>query len=184
MVDEIVNQPLPPPAEQRALFLAWMREHAGDARFAELDISDSEAMAAVVGSTDSESFQKLIRWVASEGEIEVTDDGTASLTPKGWEVKGRASGAEPPASPQTGAGGKMTKGHCPNCGGTRQADTVASHEERWDDENAPVWSINTYSILRCRGCETVYVRNTHVLSEDEDYERNPATGERSEEHTS
>src|SRR3546814_14700333 len=62
MVDEIVNQPLPPPAEQRALFLAWMREHAGDARFAALDISDSEAMAAVVGSTDSESFQKLIRW--------------------------------------------------------------------------------------------------------------------------
>src|SRR3546814_1940208 len=28
-----------------------------------------------------------------------------------------------------------------------------------------------------RGGEKVYVRHTHVLSEDEDYERNPATGE-------
>jgi hypothetical protein len=174
MVDGLIAEPLPPPAEQRILLLTWLREQAGDDRFAGIDISDTDAMTAVVGAADTDGFEKLVRWVASEGEIELTSHGTkASLTPKGWEADGR----EEVSTAKVRAGEKISKGYCPHCGGDRRADVVASHEERWDDEEAPIWSIDTYEILKCRGCETVYVRHAHLFSEDEVYERNPATGE-------
>lgn len=47
-------------------------------------------------------------------------------------------------------------GHCPRCGPDRIADIVASHQERWFDDEAIVGATTNFRILRCRGCETVY----------------------------
>jgi len=47
-------------------------------------------------------------------------------------------------------------GHCPRCGPDRIADTVASHQERWFDDEANIGATTNFRILRCRGCETVY----------------------------
>ncbi len=47
-------------------------------------------------------------------------------------------------------------GHCPRCGSDRIADIVASHQERWFDDEAIIGATTNFRILRCRGCETVY----------------------------
>lgn len=61
---------------------------------------------------------------------------------------------------------KIQKGHCPSCGPDRSADVVGSHVEKWDDEDSMVWSKKTWRILKCRGCETVFVQTTEIFSED------------------
>ena len=47
-------------------------------------------------------------------------------------------------------------GHCPQCGPDRITDIVASHQERWFDDEANIGATTNFRILRCRGCETVY----------------------------
>lgn len=62
-------------------------------------------------------------------------------------------------------GEAKVKGHCPTCGGEKFADAVASHEERWSD--GYVDGCVRHSILKCRGCETVYVQRAESCSEDD-----------------
>ena len=73
------------------------------------------------------------------------------------------------------------RGHCPQCGADRIADIVGSktYEEHWvEDKYGPMWVIETYRILQCRGCERLYVQREHWFSEDgADYDINPVTGE-------
>jgi hypothetical protein len=57
------------------------------------------------------------------------------------------------------------RGHCPTCAGERFADVVASHEERWTD--GYVDGCITHRILKCRGCEAVYVQKGETCSEDD-----------------
>jgi hypothetical protein len=65
---------------------------------------------------------------------------------------------------------KTTKGLCPHCGAERQANILGEHIHRKDDDRSPVWWRGTYSILSCRGCETVYFRCTKFFSEDDEEE--------------
>lgn len=64
------------------------------------------------------------------------------------------------------------KGHCPDCGGDRFADVAAMHEEKWSDDW--VSGCVRYSVLKCRGCESVYVQRAESHSEDQDHFRNEA----------
>lgn len=63
------------------------------------------------------------------------------------------------------------RGHCPVCGPDRRAEVKASLQERWDDDSAGVWATDTYSILKCGGCDTIYVQHENLFSEDIDYQR-------------
>jgi hypothetical protein len=55
-------------------------------------------------------------------------------------------------------------GHCPNCGPERFADVEASHEEHWIEDHASGYA--RHSILKCRGCEIVYIQLAESCSED------------------
>ena len=63
------------------------------------------------------------------------------------------------------------EGHCPRCNQNLNADIVASEwrKEQWDEDGyGKMEEINTYRILRCRGCETLYVQRTYWFSESQD----------------
>jgi hypothetical protein len=47
-------------------------------------------------------------------------------------------------------------GHCPNCKADRNAEVLA--EDTLGEEPSGRWSISTYSILRCLGCDRRYIR--------------------------
>ncbi len=71
----------------------------------------------------------------------------------------------------------IKKGHCPKCGPDRFSDVVCNHETTWQDDYSGVGGGTEYSILRCRGCETVFFQTDEVFSEDVDYIYNPHTQE-------
>jgi hypothetical protein len=50
----------------------------------------------------------------------------------------------------------MQKGHCPQCGADRNADVMGFQRKVYRDEN--YWEETEYAILRCKGCEQLYVR--------------------------
>ncbi len=62
-------------------------------------------------------------------------------------------------------------GHCPRCNQNLNADIVAS-ESRRESWNQPglgsLSEIDTYRILRCRGCKTLYVQRMYWFSESQD----------------
>jgi hypothetical protein len=59
------------------------------------------------------------------------------------------------------------KGYCPTCSAERFADAVAVHEERWDE--GPFSYCRRHSILKCRGCQTVYVERADSCDDDVEY---------------
>ena len=63
------------------------------------------------------------------------------------------------------------EGHCPRCNQNLNADIVASEsrKKQWDeDEYGKMEEIDTYRILQCRGCETLYVQHRYWFSESQD----------------
>ena len=177
LIDDVTTHPLPAPPRQLSNLISWLRQQAGDGAFAQIDVTDRNALAAIAGASDADALGHLLRWAVKEDLVELSSDGkTATLTPRAWESGNKEEAATTDIR-RSELKVDTVKGHCPRCGPDRRADVVASHEETWESEDAPVWAIDTYNILRCRGCETVYVRHEHVFSEDEDYELNPETGE-------
>jgi hypothetical protein len=69
-------------------------------------------------------------------------------------------------------------GHCPGCDADRNAEVLAEDtvEEELDPRGG-VWVKSTFSILRCLGCDTRYIRRAELCSLDEDYDVDPHTGE-------
>ncbi len=65
--------------------------------------------------------------------------------------------------------GEKVKGHCPSCGAGRFADVIAAHQETWS--GGYVDGCVRHSILKCRGCEVVYVQRAESHSEDQDHHR-------------
>ena len=87
---------------------------------------------------------------------------------------------EPPGTGINSSGTLETcKSYCPKCGEDSNADIVACHENQQyaDVPDNMVWTRDTYRILRCRGCEWVYVQREHLSSEDEEYDVDSRTGE-------
>lgn len=178
LVDSLVSQPLPSVQRQVDNLVSWAKAQVGDAQLASVRLPLVAELEAIVGAADAESLRKLLRWAESRGLIEFEKGGReARLTPKAWEAG--VHEARPQAEPgRAEEGSKIERGHCPQCGPDRNADIVAAHEKRWDDEDGlGIWSIDTYSILRCRGCHAIYVKRSWVFSEDMDYETDPRTGE-------
>src|SRR5690242_4293164 len=60
----------------------------------------------------------------------------------------------------------IVKAHCNECGGERNHDLLHSVQTSWEDEEAEVWSKDTYETLRCCGCELIKLRHRHMFSED------------------
>jgi Domain of unknown function (DUF4145) len=177
LVDDLTTHPLPAPPRQLANLINWLRQQAGDGGLAPIDVTDRNALAAIAGASDADALEHLLRWAVKEDLVELSSDGkNATLTPGAWE-SGKKEAAATIGTRRTELKVETVKGNCPRCGPDRRADVVASHEESWDTEDGLIWAIDTYNILKCRGCETVYVQHQHVFSEDEDYEFSPGTGE-------
>lgn len=69
------------------------------------------------------------------------------------------------------------RGHCPRCGADRWADVIARHKEEWSEPEIAVWVATEFRILKCRGCEVVYIQKHQSGSEYYSLEENPFTGE-------
>lgn len=61
---------------------------------------------------------------------------------------------------------KPEKGHCPKCGPDRFSDVVGQHKESWVEDQYGINGTETYRILRCRGCETVYFQHVSWFCEE------------------
>ena len=87
--------------------------------------------------------------------------------------RSKKSGAvhgRPKVKPASG-GSNTCKGHCPQCDQNLNASIVASESrtEQWEaDGLGRIEVVNTYRILQCRGCETLYVQRAYWISESQD----------------
>lgn len=71
---------------------------------------------------------------------------------------------------------KMKKAGCSECGGERNCDILGDYDDR-DSDGDMSWSTH-WHLLRCRGCEHVFVQTVSTNSEDIDYyyEEDGSTG--------
>ncbi len=72
-------------------------------------------------------------------------------------------------NPESG-GSNTCKGHCPQCDQKLNASILASESrtEQWEvDGFGRIEEFNTYRILQCRGCETLYVQRAYWISESQ-----------------
>ncbi|MBC8270201.1 MAG: DUF4145 domain-containing protein [Rhodospirillaceae bacterium] len=176
-VDELVNEPLPAIQHQLQNLLDWSKAKAGEAQLSQISLPTLDSLASIVGASDVASVVQLFRWGESEGLFEANEkDRNLRLAPAAWSdpVGAQDKKAEPMADQDEG----IERGHCPKCGGDREADIVGDFSETIKfDKQGLVWVLKEYFILKCRGCRTTFVKLTHRYSEDEDYDIDPATGE-------
>jgi len=71
----------------------------------------------------------------------------------------------------------ILRGNCPHCGEDRNAEVLAEDTHKEEDEQPFIWVRRTYSILRCLGCDSRYIRVVELRSEDAEPEDDPETGE-------
>lgn len=176
-VDGLVAHALPAPNSQLSTLIEWLKAKAGERQFAGQDVSDRDAISAIVGAADEDGLSNLLELAAARGLLRLSDDKDAvTLTGEAWTEDTQPMTTGEPASPA--AQEVKTFGICPTCGPDRRADIVATHTEHVDHEpEGLVWSRYDFNILRCRGCEIVYVQKQHFFSEDEDYDYDPISGE-------
>ena len=172
-MDDICTKPLPSPDVQLANLLRYLKKQVGDASLTWIDITDKNALLAVVGTLDEYSLINLIEWACQQGFVTLSPDkNTITMTPAAYE----AETPTPRSSAETKSSGSTSntrKGHCPQCGPGIHADIVAEHEEQYD--SVDMLAIDCYYILRCCGCKTMYVLNVYESSEDIIYEHDPET---------
>jgi hypothetical protein len=70
----------------------------------------------------------------------------------------------------------IRKAECSKCGGMRNCDILGKHSEGIGDENYQEYT--TWYILKCRGCENVFIQTVSTNSEDYEnsYEEDGSTG--------
>jgi hypothetical protein len=69
------------------------------------------------------------------------------------------------------------RGPCPNCRADRNAEVLAEDIQEEEHEASGIWYRNTFSILRCLGCDRRYIRLVELCSEDCGHDVDPDTGE-------
>ncbi len=174
-VDDICTKPLPSPDVQLANLLRYLKKQVGDASLTWIDITDKNALLAVVGTLDEYSLINLIEWACQQGFVTLsTDKNTIAMTPAAYEAE-TPTPRSPTETKSLGSTPGIRKGHCPECGPDRNADIVASHEERYD--SVEMCASDSYYILRCRGCQVVYVLKEYESWEDISYEHDLETGQ-------
>jgi hypothetical protein len=63
------------------------------------------------------------------------------------------------------------RGRCPNCQADRNAEILAEDTQEGEDQASGIWGKNSFSILRCLGCDHRYIRHVRACSEDADPEQ-------------
>jgi hypothetical protein len=79
-------------------------------------------------------------------------------------------------APAAKAADTVRKAECSQCGGIRNCDILGEHADRYEDDD---FQGNTvWYILKCRGCEHVFVQTVSTNSEDYDnyYEEDGSAG--------
>jgi Domain of unknown function (DUF4145) len=193
-INKLSDAPLPPIEQQVDFLLRWIATQVGDDHLGSADLPENLAeLAGWVGTVDGDRVDDLVRLVRQEGLLETVPDNAVRLTLAGWRrlealahakaaagsLEARTKAAVEQENPTTAGISKVRtrKAHCPECGPERHADVVAEHTERWEDDDHPLFTIDHYRILRCRGCGTIYIEREHFFSEDEEVEVDPLTGE-------
>lgn len=60
---------------------------------------------------------------------------------------------------------EYVKAHCNECGHETNHDCLMRDVDNWSDEDSPVWSRTTNSMLKCRGCGSIKLRRDYCFSE-------------------
>ena len=67
------------------------------------------------------------------------------------------------------------RGHCPKCGSGRNANVVGMAKYQWEDEingskteGYELYGYETYRLLKCCGCDSVYIQREEWFSEGDD----------------
>ena len=174
-VDDICTKPLPSPKVQLINLRNYLKTQAGDPTLSPVDIRDKDALVAVVGTTDKDALTNLLEWASRQGLVTISPDtNTIKLIPRGWKIEAPSS-LSPMEKISSDSTPNTRKGHCPQCGPDRYADIVAKHEERYDSDE--MCASDSYYILRCRGCQAVYVLKEYESWENIIYEHDLETGQ-------
>jgi hypothetical protein len=195
-VDKLVGSPLPRVERQIDNFLKWMSYKLDDDHMGIVQLPDViDHLAGVVGAVDSERIEALMSAMQKEGLIERLSNNRARLTMAAWKRLEQSPAQTPTVDVLTWGGyesaaeaafplDEIIEAHCPNCGPHRKADVLRRYIEGPDygDEHYPGYdeTIDDYRILKCRGCEAVYVQRTTFtydmeLVDKDDFD--PKTGE-------
>jgi hypothetical protein len=126
-----------------------------------------------VGAVDGERIQALLSAMQKEGLIERLSDNRVRLTMAAWSRLEQSPSQTPTVDISTLGGydsaaeaafplSETIDALCPSCGPHRKADVLTRHVQGpdYDDERYPgdEDTIDDYRILKCRGCEGVYVQ--------------------------
>lgn len=172
----LVAQPLPAPEKQLSALLNELAVKAGDGYFTPVRLGDLRGLASLVGAPDESALSALIGWAEQQGFLKQVGEEGVTLTPQGWEsIKAKPVASTSPIQNEKPEVEKV-RGHCPRCGPNVNALVVASHTERWEDDDAMLWAIDTYRILKCPACDSTYVQKSHSFSEDVEYRDLPDGG--------
>lgn len=203
-VEKLVCSSLPSLDQQIQNFLEWMSSGLGDDPTGVVQLPDNmDSLAGVVGAVDGERIEALMSAMDKEGLIERPSNNRVRITITGWKrldqlpkhdfdgysatpvVKGTASGsgsAEEAAFPLP----EIIEAWCPRCNGDRKADVMARYiegrpeYETLIDEGEVDVDVDDYRVLKCRGCDKVYVQRVRlkfISGADVDQYFDPATGE-------
>jgi hypothetical protein len=196
-VDKLVGSHLPPVERQIENFLKWVSYKLGDDQMGMVQLPDNiDHLAGVVGAVSGERVEALLNLMQKEVLIERLSDNRVRLTMAAWKRLEEQSPAQTPTVYVSTLGGcesaaesafpldEIIEAHCPNCGPHRKADVLRRYIEGPDsgDEHYPGEdeTIDDYRILKCRGCEAVYVQRITFtydmeLVDKDDFD--PKTGE-------
>lgn len=176
-LDELAHRPLPGIMQQLALLAHWLAAQLGDNRFGRIGAPVSDHLAGILGAVDGEGVGRLISYAENQGIVDRSgkDDGLG-LTPRGWAMAEPLERQEVTEKLEGVASApEIVKAHCDECGGERKVYKRASHSVKGNDEEVS-WS-DTYDVLECCGCGSIYVRREFWFSEWDDFEDDPITGE-------
>jgi hypothetical protein len=57
---------------------------------------------------------------------------------------------------------KTVRAHCPTCGHDRNARVLCEHDERWQSQDESAIGVDHYRVLKCGGCDTVFVQREEI----------------------
>lgn len=177
-LDELAQQSLPGVPQQLQHLALWLSAQLGDDRLGRVPCPLPESLAGMIGAADGERVERLIDYSVKQGIVERdAEKDEFGLSPDGWTMiepptneDEPVSQADPVETPTV-----VTKAHCNECNGERNADIRASYTAN-DEDGEVSWS-DTYDVLKCCGCNGISVRHTFWFSEWDDFDADPLTGQ-------
>lgn len=62
--------------------------------------------------------------------------------------------------------------HCPKCNAEKNSKVIKEYAEMWQDEEYPICGSITFRILKCQGCNEVFIQKEELFSENSTHEWN------------